>query len=122
MVDIVEVLQKIYSHLRGDMDLASFREWMVGAQLDSESQPASRAHDLLWQMEIFYAEYSDGLADEVLWRKSLAYLADQERSGTEPFVATLVYDVPSSGNLSFGVTSPTSNSLPQNAPELLTTA
>jgi len=120
MVDIVEVLQKVYGHLRGDIDLPSFRAWMVGAQLELEANQDSRAHHLVWQMEIFYAEYSDGLADESLWKKSLACLADQERSGTEPFVATLVYDVPQSGNVSFGVASPTSNLFPQSEPYLLT--
>ena len=77
MIDVVEVLQKIYGHLRGDIDLASFREWMVGAQLDLEAHRDSHAHDLVWQLEIFYAEHSDGLADEALWRKSLAHLADK---------------------------------------------
>ncbi len=120
MIDTVEVLQKIYAHIRGDMDLPSFREWIVGAQLELEAHKDSHAHDLVWQLEILYAEHSDGLANEALWKKSLAYLADQERSGTEPFVATSIYDVPPTGNVSSGVASPTSNLFPQNAPELLT--
>jgi hypothetical protein len=119
MIDAVEVLQKIYAHVRGDIDLPSFREWMVGAQLELEHHKDSHAHDLVWQLEIFYAEYSDGLADEVLWRKSLVYLADQERPGTESSVVAYFDIAPSQRILSFGTSSPSGNSLPQMEPELL---
>lgn len=119
MIDTVEVLQKIYAHLRGDIDLPSFREWMVGAQLELEADKNSRAYDLVWQLEIFYAEHSDGLADEALWRKSLGYLADQERPGTESSVVAYFDVAPSQPILSFATSSPSGNSLPQSEPELL---
>lgn len=119
MVDVVEVLQKIYSHLRGDMDLSAFREWLVGAQFDLEGHKENRAYHLVWQLEIFYAEHLDGLADEALWRKSLAYLADQERPGTESSVVAYFDVAPSQPILSFGTSSPSGNSLPQSEPELL---
>jgi hypothetical protein len=115
MTDTVEVLQKIYSHLRGDLDLRSFRDWMVGAQFEAEKQSVDHARELLWQLEIFYAELSDGLADEALWKKSLAYLADQERPGTASFVVASLYIPPEPGRLSFGTV--TSNSIPEIAPE-----
>src|ERR1700722_5921188 len=113
MVDAVEVLQKIYSHLRGDMSLESFRDWLVSAQFDLEGHKDSRAYRLVWHLEIFYAEYSDGLADEALWKKSLTYLADQERSGAESYVVASVFVDPQHRVLSFGTVSPTSNSFPQ---------
>lgn len=119
MVDVVEVLQKIYGHLRGDIDLASFREWMVGAQFDLEGHKDSRAYHLVWQLEIFYAEHSEGLADESLWKKSLAYLADQERPGTVSSVVAFFDIAPAQRIVSFGTSSPSSNSVPQIDPELL---
>jgi hypothetical protein len=119
MTDTVEVLQKIYGYLRGESDLDSFRDWMVAAQFQAEDQNDERASDLLWQIEIFYAEHKDGLADEALLKKSLAYLADQERPGTAESLVAYIDVTPSHPILSFGTSSPSGNSLPQVMPELL---
>jgi hypothetical protein len=109
MVSRIEILQKIYGHVRGDLNVAAFRDWMVGAQLEGEAGGEERAKALLWEIEGYYAEFSDGRVNEQLWKKSLERLAQQERAGTESMVVGSV--LVSSQHNSFGG-NPTSNSAP----------
>ncbi len=117
MVDVIEVLQKIYSHVRGDMDLSSFRDWMVRAQFELEGNKG-HASELLWQVEVFYSEHIDGLADANLWRKSLVNLAEQERPGTEASLVASILVPAQMRAISFGTLNPACNSIPNNEPEL----
>jgi hypothetical protein len=88
MIDAVEILRKIYGYLRGDLSLEAFRDWIVEAQFQVENARESRAHQILWQLEIFYAHFSDNLVDETVWKRSLEYLAAQEQSGTKSVVVS----------------------------------
>lgn len=117
MIDVVEVLQKIYAHVRGDMDLPSFRDWMVQAQFELEGDKGHAA-ELLWRLEILYSEHIDGLADASLWKRSLVYMAEQERPGTESFLVASIFVPAPKRAVSFGTLTATCNSIPKNEPEL----
>lgn len=86
MVSSLEILEKIRAYLHGQADLHSFREWMVESHLDVQSLKAQNksvdqdAAQLLADLEGRYAELSDELVTEEMWRKRVAALHGEDNS------------------------------------------
>ena len=79
MVSGFEIVDKIWAYLSGQMNLVFFREWIVRAHLEVEGQKGGTEIDrdaarLLAEIEGRYAEFSDGIVSEDLWRRRLASL------------------------------------------------
>lgn len=81
MVDGFQVIQKIREYLGGKIDLASFRQWVVVSHIEIADDKANAdpiAVQLVSDIEGRYAEFSDELFDEKMWRRHLAaFLAPQ---------------------------------------------
>ncbi len=115
MVGNMDVLQKIYSYLRGDMSRQSFRDWIVEVQLNHESEIEKEASQVLAEIEGYYAEFSDDLIPESAWRKKLEALLRPEQPSTESSASILVLVIPSPTNVSWGSTQ-SSNFTPNPQP------
>ncbi len=111
MVSRIDVLQKLYLYLRGDMDLRSLRDWVVQIQLGNENDLDDYAKRLLSEIEGRYAELSDGLILESSWRRHLQELFQPEQPRTESIVSSIVAVVPSQPDVSWNAI-PSSNSTP----------
>jgi hypothetical protein len=111
MISVAGIVQSIQCHLRGEMSLDSFRDWMVDAELELENAPAgSAARRLIWELEAHYAELSDNMINGEVWAGVLGQLMDAQRPGTDPMVAVLM-EVPSPQDWPFYTLTPTSNSI-----------
>ena len=109
MVSVASIVQSIRCHLRGEMSLSAFRDWMVDAELELENAPeGAAACRLVWELEAHYAELSDNMIDGEIWKSILEQLADAQRPGTEPMVAVLL-EVPSCQDWPFYTVTETSN-------------
>ncbi|SRR5260370_36158253 len=109
MISVASIVQSIQCHLRGEMSLDSFRDWMVDAELELESAPeSSAARRLIWELEAHYAELSDNMINGEVWKAVLEQLAEAQRPGTDPMVAVLM-EVASSQDWPFYTLTPTAN-------------
>jgi hypothetical protein len=103
MVSSLAIVGKIRAYLGGQMDLHSFREWMVESHLEMQSEkakPESEAADqdaarLLAELEGRYAEFSDEFVSESIWRRRIAGLIAPIPQSAESYLLTFFYTAPS---------------------------
>ena len=103
MVSSLTIVEKIRAYLGGQMNLHSFREWMVESHLEMQSEkakPESEAADqdaarLLAELEGRYAEFSDQLVPEATWRRRIAGLIAPIPQSAESYLLTFFYAAPS---------------------------
>jgi len=101
MVSSLEILEKIRAYLGGQSDLHSFREWMVESHLNMQAKKANNesvdqdAARLLADLEGRYAELSDELVSEEIWKTRVAALVVPSPKSAESYLLTLFYTVPS---------------------------
>jgi hypothetical protein len=101
MVSSLEILEKIRAYLHGQENLQSFRQWMIESHLDMQALKADNKsvdHDaarLLADLEGRYAELSDELVTEQVWRNSVAALVAPLPKSAESYFLTYYYAVPS---------------------------
>ena len=104
MVSGFDVLNKIRSYLDGQINLDSFREWVVSSHLENNAD--ENALRLLSEIEGKYAEFSDELIPENRWKNRLRALIAPQPQSAESFYLTFYYSFPSQ---SFPVSSSLSN-------------
>jgi hypothetical protein len=101
MVIRLEILEKMRAYLSGQLSLDSFRQWIVRAHLEMQAEKAKNepidqdAARLLSEIEGRYAELSDEIVSEDLWRKRLAALIAPTPKSAESYLLTFYYTVPS---------------------------
>jgi hypothetical protein len=103
MVSSLAIVEKIRQYLGAQMDLRSFREWMVESHLEMQNEksgPDSEAADqdaarLLAELEGRYAELSEGTVPEQAWRRHVAALISPQPQSAESFLLTFFYVSPS---------------------------
>ncbi len=111
MISVATIVQSIQCHLRGEMSLDTFRDWMVDAELELENAPEnSAARRLIWELEAHYAELSDSMINGEVWHAVLEQLAEAQRPGTDPMVAVSM-EVASPQDWPFYTLTSTSNSI-----------
>jgi hypothetical protein len=102
MINSLDILEKIRAYSRGKLDLHSFRQWMVESHLDMQERKSKGlpldqdAARLLAELEGRYAELSDELVPEEMWKKRIAALVAPTPKSVESYLLTLFYTVPSS--------------------------
>ena len=107
MVSSFAIVEKMRAYLGGQLDLHSFREWMVESHLEMQKEkagPEGKVSDrdaarLLAELEGRYAELSDELVSESTWRSRVAALIAPTPQSAESYLLTLYYAVPSSAFL-----------------------
>jgi hypothetical protein len=101
MVASLDILDKLREYLRGKLDLQSFRQWMVESHLELQDIKAKHgavdqdAARLLAELEGRYAELSDELVSEKVWKSRLAALVAPTPKSAESYFLTFFYNVPS---------------------------
>lgn len=111
MVSSFAIVEKMRAYLGGQLDLHSFREWMVGSHLEMQKEkarpegevPDQDAARLLSELEGRYAEFSEELVSEADWRRRVAALIAPSPQSAESYLLTLFYAAPSG---SFHLNSP----------------
>jgi hypothetical protein len=79
MVSGFDVVSKIRDYVEGELSLDSFRDWVVRSQIEIEEAEGKSPIDqdaerLLADIEGRYAELSDGLVSDGLWKQRLRSL------------------------------------------------
>jgi len=111
MISVASAVQSIQCHLRGEMPLDAFRDWMVDAELELENAPeGSAARRMIWELEAHYAELLDNMISREVWIAVLEQLADAQRPGTDTMVAVSM-EVASPQDWPFYTLTPTANSI-----------
>lgn len=101
MVSGPDILNKIRDYLNRKQSIESFREWVISANIEMKSQKDKPQADdiaadrLLSEIEGRYAEFSDGLVSEEVWRKRLAGIVVPEPYTLASYVLTSFYSSPS---------------------------
>jgi len=101
MVSSFEIVGKIRAYLGGQIVLDSFRDWIVSAHLEIQDRKVKGeavdqdAARLLADIEGRYAEFSDEIVSEELWRKRVAALIAPIPQSAESYFLTYFYSVPS---------------------------
>jgi hypothetical protein len=108
MISVAGIVQSIQCHLRGEMSLDAFRDWMVDAELENAPE-GSAACRLIWELEAHYAELSDKMITPEVWSAVLEQLVNAQRPGTDPMVVVSL-EVASPQDWPFYTLTPTANS------------
>lgn len=100
MVSGYDVAEKMLAYLNGPCNLDDFRAWLLSAHVDAANQgnkspEQADAARLLMEIEARYAELSDGIVNELAWRRSLARLLAPKAQSAESLLLTYFYSVPS---------------------------
>jgi hypothetical protein len=99
MVSSFEIVGKIREYLGGQLSLESFRAWIVDAHLEAdnckEGEGDQDAGRLLADIEGRYAEFSDELVSEEIWKRRLAGLITPSPQSAESYLLTYFYSIPS---------------------------
>lgn len=79
MVSKLEIVKKIHGYVKGDLDVGSFRDWIVGAQIEIENDEGSQKMDpeaktLLGEVEGRYAELLQKVVSVDEWKRRLEAL------------------------------------------------
>lgn len=126
MIERVKVIEGVSRYLRQEVSSRAFRDWMVGVQLQCESERAAAsgkkdaekaqvAEELLSAIDALYAQFSDGHLPESCMRQELAKLVVSDQVQTQSLTVFYSYLKPlfasSLDNPEWGA-SDTSNELP----------
>jgi len=98
MVSSLEVVNKIRAYLGGQINRDSFREWIVSAELELEGQNGNADQDakrLLANIEGRYAEFSDEVVSEEVWKKRLGGLIAPRPQSAESLFLNYFYSTSS---------------------------
>jgi hypothetical protein len=100
MISSLEIVEKIREYLGAKISLDSFRAYIVRAhrELAEVQRPSPLEQDaarLISEIEGRYAEFSDDVVSENLWRRQLAYLIVPAPKSAESFFLTYFYSMPS---------------------------
>jgi hypothetical protein len=79
MVSNFEIVKKIHGYVKGDLDLGSFRDWIVQAQIELENDEGSQkcavsVKTLLGEVEGRYGELVQGVVSVEEWKKRIESL------------------------------------------------
>lgn len=93
MISSLEIVEKIREYLGAKISLDSFRAYIVRAhrELAEVQRPSPLEEDaarLISEIEGRYAEFSDDVVSENLWRRQLAYLIVPAPKSAESFFLT----------------------------------
>ncbi len=72
-----QVRDKLADYIVGNLALDAFRDWLVPIAWDVEAERSSRLEDLVYEIELRLAEYSQGLWTETELKGQLEPLVER---------------------------------------------
>ena len=98
MISSLDVVSKIGEYLDGKINLDSFRQWVVSSQVELEgnqclSDDEKRADRLLSDVEGQYAELSDSMVSDGIWKECLRSLSAPQAEIVELGLTSFSYQL-----------------------------
>jgi hypothetical protein len=83
MISSLDVMNQLSMYLHGGQNAQGLQHWIVAAQLEGKDEVEPLADRLISEMDGFFAQFSDGLMPESLFRKECAKLLLSESTLTQ---------------------------------------